>query len=114
MLNSLPGNWAQVRAEDLNAELADGGELVLVDVRTVEEVAASGQLEGAVNIPLEKLLELRDQWPSQDSNIVAYSAEGYRGNVAMSIMRSFGYRNVRNLNGGLAAWQEAGYPVASD
>lgn len=109
-----PRDWAQVTAEDLSAELAEGGEPVLVDVRTVEEVAESGAVEGAVNLPLEQLIEFKNEWPAQGANIVVYDADGYRGNLAMITLRGYGYENVRNLKGGFSSWVEAGLPTASN
>ena len=113
MLATLPPGWAQVKAEDLNAEIADGAEIVFLDVRSAEEVAENGYIEGSVHIPLNELIERRADWPPPDANIVAYCGVGYRGNLAMSILRAYGYQNVRNLSGGLPSWQEAGFPVVT-
>ncbi len=114
MLQSLPGNRAQLRAGDLDELLAAGSDVVLLDVRTAEEIAATGAIDGAVNIPLDRLLEARDEWPAQDASIVVYDSDGYRGNLAMTVLRTFGYRDVRNLERGLTAWIEAGLPVVTD
>lgn len=114
MLQSLPSNLGQLRAENLHAELAEDAQLVLVDVRTAGEIAASGKIEGAVNIPLEQLLEMREEWPAPDASVVVYSADGYRGNLAMTTLRAYGYRDIRNLRGGLTAWEEEGFAVASE
>lgn len=114
MLQSLPSNLGQLRVENLQAELAEDAELVLIDVRTAGEIAASGKLEGAVDIPLEQMLEMREEWPPRDADIVVYDADGYRGNLAMTTLRAYGYRNVRNLRGGLTAWEEEGFAVATE
>jgi rhodanese-related sulfurtransferase len=111
-LAGLPEGYAQLQPEGLNGELVDGADLVLIDVRRPEEVAENGKLEGAIEIPLEEFIAMKDQWPAMDANIVTYCKAGYRGNIAMSILRNFGYENVRNMVGGFDAWAAAGYPVA--
>ena len=115
MLAGLPQGWAAITVEDLAADLADRPELVLMDVRTQAEIDRSGsiQAENALAIPIEELVARRAEWPADSgASIVAYSGSGYRGTIAMTIMRIYGYTDVRGLKGGLGAWVAAGYPVA--
>lgn len=114
MLQNLPNNWAQINAEDLNAELAQDGELVLIDVRTAEEVAENGAIESAVNIPLEMLFEVREEWPPREAEVVVYDTDGYRGNLAMTLLRSYGYGDAHNLRNGLTAWIDEGLPLVTE
>ena len=113
-LSNIPEGWGVITAEDLNAALAEGAELVLLDVRRPDEVEAEGYIEGAVQVPLEQMIELRDEWPAIEADIVVYCAAGARGNIAATILRTYGYQSVRNLKGGFGAWVEAGYPVVSE
>lgn len=87
---------------------------MLLDVRRPDEVEAEGYIEGAVQVPLEQMIELRDEWPAIEADIVVYCAAGARGNIAATILRTYGYQSVRNLKGGFGAWVEAGYPVVSE
>jgi rhodanese-related sulfurtransferase len=104
--------WGQVTNEALVEELAEDPEaLVLVDVRRPEEVEEVGVIEGAVSIPLEEMVGLKGEWPAKDANIVVYCKAGTRGNMAMAILRMYGYTNVRNLAGGITGWTDAGNPV---
>jgi rhodanese-related sulfurtransferase len=114
MLSNMPQGYAQLKPEDLNGELVDGADLVLVDVRRPEEVAENGKIEGAVEIPLEEFIAMKDQWPAMDADIVTYCKAGLRGNIAMTILRTFGYENVRNLAGGFDGWAAAGFPVVTE
>ena len=114
MLTTWPEGYAQVDAATLNEELIEGGEIILIDVRRAEEVAEAGIIEGAVNIPLEELIARRAEWPATDATVVIYCKAGSRGNIALSILRTFGYTDVRNLKGGFGGWVDAGYPVVTD
>ncbi len=114
MLTGLPEGYAQLAVEDLNMEIVEGAELTLIDVRTAQELADKGMIEGAIHIPLQELLARQDEWPAEDEDIVIYCGVGYRGNLAMGIMRQFGYENIRNVKGGFGAWAEAGLPVVTE
>lgn len=110
-LSGLPEGFAQIDVATLNEELIES-DIVLIDVRKPAELDASGAIEGAINITLEEMVAMKDMWPATDANIVIYCAKGTRGNIAMGIMRAYGYENVRNLKGGFTAWADAGLPVA--
>jgi len=114
MLQDLPEGWGTVRAEGLNTELIENPDLVLIDVRRQEEVAEKGVIEGEnlTHIPLEQFIEAQDQWPAeQDMPIVVYCGSGHRSTIAMTILYSYGYSDVRSLVGGFNDWAEAGFPV---
>ncbi len=113
--NNLPQGWGLLESVALNEELIDGATPVIIDVRKPEELAENGWIEGSTNIQLEEMLNLMDMWPAEkDADIVVYCAVGTRGNIAATILRSFGYTNVRNVKGGFGAWAEAGLPVVTE
>jgi rhodanese-related sulfurtransferase len=47
----------------------------------------------------------------KDAFIVTYSSNGDRGTLAAQTLRTLGYKNVMNLQGGLKAWAQIGYPI---
>jgi rhodanese-related sulfurtransferase len=56
---------------------------------------------------------MKDQWPAdQDATIVAYCGSGHRSTMAMTMLWSYGYNDIRSLKGGFGGWAEAGYPIA--
>jgi len=113
-LQAVPEGWGTVRADGLNTELIENPDLVLIDVRRQEEVAEKGIIEAdnLTHIPLEEFVEAQDQWPSElGTPIVIYCGSGHRSTIAMTILYSYGYSDVRSLVGGFSAWAEAGYPV---
>jgi rhodanese-related sulfurtransferase len=89
-------------------------DVVFLDVREPNEVAASGKVPGALAIP-RGLVEFRADpaSPLHDANfdraktIVAYCASGGRSALVLKTLHDMGYANVRNL-GGFKAWVDGG------
>jgi rhodanese-related sulfurtransferase len=106
----------RITAEEAKA-LAQRDDVVFLDVREPNEVAASGKVPGALAIP-RGLVEFRADpaSPLHDANfdraktIVAYCASGGRSALVLKTLHDMGYTNVRNL-GGFKAWLDAGGPV---
>ncbi len=111
-LPSIPEGWGVIAAEVLNAELAENPDMILIDVRRDDELQENGAIEGALHIPLESFIERKAEWPAKDAKIVVYCGSGHRSTIAMTMLWSYGYTDVRSLKGGFGAWVEAGYPVA--
>jgi thiosulfate/3-mercaptopyruvate sulfurtransferase len=102
--------------------LLDGGAVLLVDVRTpgeYEGVTGShcdprqGHIPGAVNLPLERILECRDDedvrelvGAPQGADVVAYCHVGSRSQFAAEVLEQAGYR-ARNYVGSWHEWSRA-------
>jgi len=86
-------------------EKIDRSRSMLVDVRTKREYSM-GTIEGAVNIPLDKLRERLDEIP-YDKDIYIFCQAGLRGYVAYRILVQKGYKNVWNLSGGYKTYKLA-------
>jgi rhodanese-related sulfurtransferase len=115
MLSTIPQGFGAVSPADLSVELMENPPELLLDVRTVEEWADPGYIEGAVNIPLAELMSRVDELPEdKTAPIVVYCAKGVRGGIAMTMLRTLGYENVRNLAGGINGWIAAELPVVQD
>lgn len=81
----------------------------IVDVREPDEVAKSGKVKGALNIP-RGVLEFRmkpDQEIKADQAILTYCGGGSRAALAGKSLLELGFTNVQNL-GGFKDWVEAG------
>ena len=113
MLQNVPEGFGGISIDDLNTELAENPDLILIDVRTPAEVEGKGYIDApnVVFVPLEEFVAMRDMWPAQDATIVTYCGSGHRSTIAMSILWSYGYTDVRSMKGGFAEWSAAGYPV---
>ena len=115
MLHNVPDGFGAIAAEDLSVELVENPDLILIDVRRAEEVEENGYIDhtNLTFIPLEQIIEMSADWPADmDAPIVVYCGSGHRSTIAMSILWSYGYSDVRSLRGGFGGWVEAGYPVA--
>jgi rhodanese-related sulfurtransferase len=112
MFSSIPEGFGVITADQLATELAENPALFLVDVRTPAELEEKGLIAGAVSIPLQDFIAGMGELPAdKNAPIAVYCGSGHRSTMAMTILWTYGYTDVRSLKGGLAAWQEAGYPV---
>lgn len=83
----------------------------LLDVRTPKEYA-QGHVANATLLPLAVLDGTNEALPDDRTTpIFVYCRSGARSAQAADILAENGYTVVRNLDGGILAWQEAGYPV---
>jgi hydroxyacylglutathione hydrolase len=71
------------------------------DVRKTTEFEA-GHIKGAENIPLAQISELMTEFDKEETNYI-HCAGGYRSMVASSILKSRGYDNVVDIQGGFGA-----------
>ena len=107
--NILAGKMTPLYWREL--EQADTTKVILVDVRTADEYAL-GTIGGAVNIPLDDLRERMGEIPT-DVPVWLFCGVGLRGYLASNILKANGYRDVRNLIGGLKTYRAAtAKPVA--
>lgn len=95
----------QLSYKGLKELLAGDKPLLILDVRTPSEFR-SGHIEGAKNIPLDKLPGgLGKKMAGKESPIVVYCQSGSRSAAAMRTLKSAGYSNVQNF-GALGRWKE--------
>lgn len=110
-----------VALDELRARLDDDG-LVLLDVRTRHEFEGlagaqcdprQGHIPGAVNLPLDRLLECRSAdgvrtlvGLPEGTQIVAYCHSGSRSAFAAQLLREVGYA-ARNYAGSWHEWSRA-------
>jgi phage shock protein E len=84
--------------DELKKQIAAGA--FLVDVRTPDEFK-SGSAKGAVNIPLDTVMQNLKQFEGKN-HIVVFCRSGNRSGQAKSILESNGFKNI--TNGG--TWQD--------
>ncbi len=90
---------------------------IVIDIREPAEYA-KGRLPGAVNVPrgvlefeIHGLVESHDaEHPGDaaDHPIVLYCGSGGRSALGAATLNELGYRNVKSMAGGVAAWAQAG------
>ena len=84
---------------------AETDNVTLIDVRTPDEYAL-GTIPGAINIPLDDMRERMSEIPA-DRPVWLFCGVGLRGYLASNILKSNGYKDVRNLIGGLKTYKAA-------
>lgn len=83
--------------------------IYLLDVRTPEEFRQF-RLASAQLIPIDQLLQRLGELP-KDRPILVYCAVGSRSAQVFSYLARRGYPEVYNLDGGIYAWAQRGYPI---
>jgi len=101
------------RASPLQAtQLINRGKTTILDVRDTAEFA-NGHLRDAKNIPLADLAgRIGELDKSKTRTIVVVCQSGARADKAVRQLAAAGFDDVVSLDGGLAAWQAAGLPIA--
>jgi rhodanese-related sulfurtransferase len=102
--------------QDCAEELASGTSLA-VDVRQTEEWQ-HGHIDGAVRAPRGLLEFLADPAsPRHDAaldparRVIVVCHSGTRAALAGRTLQDLGFADVALMEGGMAAWQEAGLPI---
>lgn len=110
-LSTLPEGYDLIRADALNVELVENPDIYLLDVRSPDEWD-TGYIAGAEFIWVDEFMSNRDPLPADlDTPIVVYCGSSYRAGIVTVWLRLLGYSNVRNLVGGINAWNAAGLPL---
>ena len=99
---------------DVAEKIKNGEDIVLLDVRTLEEYEEI-HLENALLLPVQELSakSLADIGLGEnmkDKEIIIYCRSGARSKTAYDIMKSLGYKNIKSSAGGMIHWQEDNYP----
>lgn len=83
----------------------------LIDVRRPDEYSA-GHLKGSVLLTLDTIGEKASiVMPDKNKKYYVYCRTGHRSGQAITQLQQMGYTDVHSMEGGITAWQEAGYPV---
>lgn len=84
---------------------------VVLDVRSSEEFAG-GHLPSARNVPLDDVeAKVAQVIKNKAAPVLIVCKSGQRSARAQTVLRNLGYAEAFSLQGGQAAWQEAGLPI---
>jgi len=107
---SIAENKTEVlEAQEFKSKLSSAPDAVLVDVRTPEELASDGMIEGAINVNfkdpqfMEKINAL-----GKDKTYFVYCLSGMRSADAVEEMKKAGFNNIYTLKNGLKSWKAEG------
>jgi rhodanese-related sulfurtransferase len=97
-----------ITIDELKARMDKGEALHVIDVREEHEFDEFNI--GAQLIPLGELADRIDEIEDlKDFELIVHCRSGARSGRAKEYLESEGFRKVRNLIGGMLAWQAAGY-----
>ena len=99
---------------------AQGGDVVLVDIRDIRELQRDGRVPGAFHCPrgmLEFWIDPASPYAKpifqQDKKFIFHCAGGMRSALAAKTAQDMGLKPVAHIEGGFGAWKKAGGPVQS-
>lgn len=100
----------QITPAELDKELKAGKNVVILDIRQKSERPIMGAItEGDVHVPRGYLeIQTYSKIADRDAEIVVFCGKGIRSAFAANTLNEMGYTNVKNLQGGVKAWKEAG------
>ena len=98
-----------ITTDEVKARLDAGETLHLVDVREPDERAEFNI--GGNFIPLGNIqMMLTDEIDElKNEEVICYCRSGKRSMQACMMLETFGFTNVKNLEGGMLNWKEKGY-----
>jgi phage shock protein E len=100
--------YANISAVDLHESLKNK-DFILVNVH-IPFIGNIAQTD--LSIPYDQIDQNLNQLPAdQRAKIVLYCSSGRMSSIAAADLVKHGYSNVWNLEGGMTAWQQAGFTI---
>jgi rhodanese-related sulfurtransferase len=98
---------------------AAGGAALIVDIRSDAARRRDGVVPGSVHIPrtvLEWRLDPSSEWRDTavagcGRRIVLICDQGWSSSLAAAAVQELGHSDATDVDGGIAAWREAGLPL---
>lgn len=104
--SSIYTSYTPAQTMDLIKQKKD---LLIIDVRSPEELR-EGKIENSTLIPFMDIMRGNYTIP-QGRPLLLICAVGGRSYAAMQILAQKGYKEIYNLQGGIAAWKQANLPL---
>lgn len=103
---------ATITPGELSALMKSGTAVVLLDIRSEEEFGIS-HIRTANFLDYGSFNTRMVDKFNKDSPIIVYCSVGYRSERVGEKLKSAGFKNVRNLYGGIFQWVNEGHPVVN-
>lgn len=102
------GSYQNVTAKELNSMLKSK-DFVFINVH----IPFAGNIAGTdLSIAYDQIEQNLSQLPvDKNAKIVLYCRSGRMSAIASEELVALGYTNIWNLDGGMDAWVQAGYPL---
>lgn len=118
MVEEVKKELENLSLDDLERELTDRDDLLLLDIREIQEYVDLGTIPSAINAP-RGMLEFwadpaspyyRDYF-TENKRVVLFCAGGGRSAFAAKALKEMGYTDVAHLEAGFNGWAESGREV---
>jgi len=107
---SAEAQWKQINVKEAQEKL-EAGNAIVIDVRMPFDYAG-GRVPTSVNLPGESL-RYRKQVVPEGKELLILSIDGSGSAAVCALALKLGYEGVYNIEGGMAAWEEAGFAIES-
>jgi len=117
-ISELKRNIENLTIEQFLEELERGDDLLLLDIRELQERVDLGTIPGSKHVP-RGMLEFwadpsspyaRDYF-EEDRRTVVFCAGGGRSVLAALALEEMGFTNVAHIEAGFSGWQKAGQEI---
>ncbi len=96
----------EITVDEVKSRIDAGEDLHIIDVREPHEHVEYNI--GAKLIPLGKIMSMQideiEDW--KDQEVIVHCKAGGRSMQACMMLETMGFTNVKNVTGGMLAWQE--------
>lgn len=98
-----------ISVEELKSRMDSGEKINLIDVREPHEYAEFNI--GGKLIPLGKIqtMQIDEIEDLKEEEIIIHCRSGQRSMMACMFLDTLGFKDTKNLAGGMMAWQELGF-----
>lgn len=104
-------NGGECGPSELRDKLQRGGDFLVLDVRASSEVATAALPYPYIHIPLDELSARVGELASwREKEVIVLCHHGGRSAVAQCFLSKNGFKNVRNLRGGINAYAQKADP----
>ncbi len=117
-VGELKNNISNLSIADLKAAQADEHDLLLIDLREIQERVDLGAIPDSKHVPRGMLEFWADpsspyyrDWFTEDKRIIVYCAGGGRSVLATLALQDMGFTNVAHVEEGFKGWKDAGEPI---
>lgn len=117
LINEAKKEAGEITPAELKGMFENEVSVIILDVRETEQRAEGYLFDDFVSVNTVSITRGNLEWDVQekieDKNIaiVTYCRNGGRGALAAQTLKKMGYKNVKNLKGGIGDWVKAGYSV---
>ena len=97
-------NYINIDNEKLK-KMINEKDTLLIDIRTKEEFDEKN-IDGAINIPLQNLMQDIDEIIDyKDKSVIIYCRSGHRSIIACNLLEMEGFKHIYNLEKGIIEYK---------